>query len=94
MEDSQKKFSRREMIKLAALATALPLVGASLGAAQAQTKATKAAMQYRDKPNGKQECANCMQFIPGKTAKANGTCKIVAGSISPHGWCIAYSPKS
>jgi len=60
----------------------------------AQGKASKASMQYRDSPNGKQECSNCMQFIPGKTPKAKGSCKIVAGAISPAGWCIAYTPKS
>ena len=93
MTDRHKKFSRRDVIKIAVLATAVPLVGATMGQAQA-AKATKAAMQYRDMPNGKNECSNCIQYIPGKTAKANGECKVVAGSISPHGWCLAYAPKS
>jgi hypothetical protein len=34
-----------------------------------------------------------MQFIPGATPKANGTCKVVEGVISPHGYCIAFTPK-
>lgn len=88
-----KKFSRREVIKLTALATTAPFLGLALGEAQA-AKASKKVMQYQDKPKGKQDCSNCLQFIPGKTAKANGTCKVVEGSISPHGWCLAYSPKA
>lgn len=91
--DECKKFSRREVIKIAALAATVPLVGASIGTAQAQ-KATKAAMQYRDTPNGKQECDNCMQYVPGRSPTANGQCNVVEGSISPKGWCIAYAAKT
>jgi hypothetical protein len=32
--------------------------------------------------------------MPGKTAHALGTCKIVDGEISPHGHCIAFTPRS
>ncbi|WP_363319989.1 high-potential iron-sulfur protein [Nitrosomonas sp.] len=48
----------------------------------------------QDKPNGSEKCSNCIQFIPGDTSDANGECKVVAGSISPQGWCTAFSPKS
>jgi hypothetical protein len=34
-----------------------------------------------------------VQGAIGTSASAEGTCKIVAGAISPHGWCIAYSKK-
>jgi hypothetical protein len=36
----------------------------------------------------------CMQFIPGKTPTADGTCKVVQGSISPKGWCMFFTAKS
>ena len=36
----------------------------------------------------------CMQFIPEKTPTADGTCKIVQGSISPKGWCMFFTAKS
>jgi High potential iron-sulfur protein len=91
--NDDRKFSRRAVIRIVALASVAPLVAAAVDEAQA-AKASKATMQYRDTPNGKQDCSNCLQFIPGKTAKANGQCKVVAGSISPHGWCIAYAPKA
>jgi hypothetical protein len=90
--DERRKFSRRDVIKIAALAATAPLA-ARVGKAYAQ-KATKASMQYRDTPNAKQQCDNCLQYVPGKSATANGQCKIVDGSISPKGWCIAYTPKT
>jgi hypothetical protein len=89
---NDQKFSRRDVIRIAVLAAAAPLGIAAVDPAQA-AKAAKAQMQYRDKPKGNQKCSNCLQFIPGKTAKANGTCKVVAGSISPNGWCLAYVHK-
>ncbi len=90
-------LSRRNMLKGAAAALAgIAVVPALLTSTQAEagSKVAKAAMQYRDKPNGKKDCSNCIQFIPGKTATANGTCRVVAGSISPHGWCLAWGPKA
>jgi hypothetical protein len=62
--------------------------------AAAQAKASKQAMKYQEHPNNGQECASCLQFIPGANAKANGTCKVVDGPINPQGWCIAYVKKS
>ena len=55
---------------------------------------SKAMAKYQEKPNGSQECDGCMQFVPGKDSSANGTCKIVQGSISPKGWCMNFTPKS
>jgi secreted PhoX family phosphatase len=92
-----RKMSRRSLLKgaasLAGVAVAAPLVLTSIDA-NAAAKVSKAAMQYRDKPNGSKQCSTCLQFIPGKSASANGTCKVVAGSISPHGYCLAWAPKS
>jgi hypothetical protein len=51
-------------------------------------------MKYQDKPNGDQQCNNCQFFVPGKKSQDNGTCQVVEGSISPQGWCTAYSKKS
>ncbi len=96
MTDSfNKKVSRRSLLKGAALLAGVAAVPALLASKEAlAAKASKASMQYRDKPNGSKECAGCMQFIPGKSKAANGTCKVVAGPISPHGYCIAWAPKA
>ena len=68
------------------------IAGSSVWAAEA--KLAKSAVQYvdADKDQGK-DCDDCAQFVPGKTEKDNGTCKIVAGTINPHGHCIAFTPK-
>jgi hypothetical protein len=60
----------------------------------ADTKIAKATVQYEDVAKNKgADCDDCIQFIPGKTATAPGTCKIVEGAINPHGHCLAFSPK-
>lgn len=93
MSYGQNKFSRRKVMKFMVLGAAVPIVNTLISQAQA-AKASKGSMQYRDEPNGEEQCSNCMQFIPGKTPEASGECKVVEGSISPQGWCIAYAKKS
>jgi hypothetical protein len=56
-------------------------------------KLSKAEVQYRDRPNSGKDCDDCIQFVPGSTPKAAGSCKVVAGAISPHGYCLAFTPK-
>jgi len=93
---NSKKVTRRSFLKGAALLASIAVVPAAITSkdASAAAKATQAAMQYQEHPKGKLECSNCIQFIPGKTAKAKGTCKVVEGAISPQGYCIAYAPKA
>lgn len=98
VEKGDKRFNpaRRAIIKKGvAVAAGVVATGVLLNTRQAHAaKASKSAMMYMDKPHGKQQCSGCVQFIPGKTATADGTCQVVAGSISPHGWCVAFTPKS
>ena len=58
------------------------------------SKVSQAVSKYQSTPHDGQQCDGCMQFIPGKTATADGTCKIVEGSINPKGWCMFFAPKS
>lgn len=51
-------------------------------------KVSKPKANYQDKPKGNLKCANCGNFIPADT------CKVVAGTVSPNGWCILYAPKA
>jgi hypothetical protein len=95
-DNESTKISRRFILKSAAFlagAAVMPALVTSK-AALASNKASKAAMQYQDHPKGTLECKNCIQFIPGKTAKAKGTCKVVEGDISPQGYCVAFAPKA
>jgi hypothetical protein len=56
--------------------------------ASAQQKVSKEAMKYQDKPNADQRCDGCMQFV------APSSCKVVDGTISPSGWCMAWAKKA
>ncbi len=107
-ESDQEKgvsFSRRALLKIGVAAiTGLVLAPVLLlsPSARAAVKASKVSVGYQDKPLGArndygklghvQDCSNCASFIPGPSAKKNGTCKVVAGSISPRGWCVLYTP--
>lgn len=53
----------------------------------AAAKMPQKASQYQDKPKGKAMCSNCAHFEPP------AACGIVAGKISPHGWCRFYVKK-
>ena len=90
---TSRSISRKEalggLIVLPALAAAF-VAGAT---ATAEAKASKSQFKYQSHPNGKQQCSGCTLFIPGKTATADGQCKVVAGAISPKGWCTAFAPK-
>jgi High potential iron-sulfur protein len=86
-----KRLARRKVLKGAALVAGLAAVPVL---AEAAGTVSKAAMKYQDHPKGDQECSNCLQFVPGKTPQAMGACNVVAGPISPKGWCVAYVKKT
>lgn len=93
--DAGRRALLKQGIAAAAMGTAVAAGVLKPSPASAQdVKVSKAVAMYQDKPNGKQQCASCMHFVPGKTAAANGTCKKVEGVISPHGWCGLYVAKS
>lgn len=88
--------SRRTLIKGVALlagAAIVPLLGKADKAFSA-AKLSQTAVKYQDEPKAGKDCDDCIQFIPGKPPAAKGTCKVVEGSISPHGYCIAFTPKA
>lgn len=95
--DSGKPISRRDALKrlaVAAGAMAAPILVTGQETLPHQAKVAKAALQYQDHPNGKQECDDCIHFLRGGTPDSRGACQVVAGSISPHGWCYAFTPFS
>ncbi|MBV8245263.1 MAG: high-potential iron-sulfur protein [Candidatus Eremiobacteraeota bacterium] len=73
----------------------LPALGAAVLSAGAPARAgsSKAAVKYQGSPKNGQQCSGCRFFKAAKDPKANGTCQIVDGSISPNGWCIAFAKK-
>jgi hypothetical protein len=90
------KASRRQFLKIGGAAIVMiPVLALSGNAAAATNSAMRTAMHYQDKPNGKKECSACMHFVPGKSAKALGGCKLFPGDteISPTGYCVAWAAK-
>ena len=83
--------SRRNLLKLGSIA----VVMLPMAAYAAKNNALRTAMKYKDTPEGDKNCSNCLQFVPGKTAKDLGGCKIFAGDteISPQGHCTAWVKK-
>jgi hypothetical protein len=88
---------RRKFLKLGGAALAMIPVLVICSKADAATDAAmRSALKYQDKPLGDKSCANCQQFVPGKTAKDLGGCKIIPKDteISPQGYCISWTKKA
>jgi hypothetical protein len=93
MTDKPKSATRRTILIGAATLSGLPLLAAA-GSAQAAGTMPQTNAKYQLMPKGAQACSNCTYYIPGASAAANGQCKIVAGVISPHGYCVLFAPKA
>jgi High potential iron-sulfur protein len=92
MHDATRGPNRRAFLGVVILLPSLAALTFA-SAAAGSSKASQASMQYRTSPNGNLQCSGCSFFVPAADPSANGSCKIVDGSISPHGYCIAYSAK-
>jgi hypothetical protein len=84
-------ISRRGLLKRAALiggAGALLATGLAASSAAADSKFAQKMAQYQPTPKGAARCDNCSQF------QGPSSCKVVAGAISPSGWCQLYAVKT
>lgn len=79
------QLSRRSFLRFGLAAVMASMVGAQ--PLPAQQKADKKLVKYQDTPKGSQACDHCLQFVPPDQ------CKLVAGKISPKGWCQLFAPK-
>lgn len=83
------EFSRRQVFR------SLPLlIGGSILLARrafADALVSKDSVSYQTTPSDGQQCSACKNYIAG-AAGADGSCKVVAGPISPGGYCLAFSP--
>jgi hypothetical protein len=84
MNDTVNK-SRRGVMKAGLM---LATAGAAVaGTARAQDqKIEQSLVQYQQTPKDGAECDKCVNWLPPNA------CKIVAGTINPKGWCVAYAP--
>jgi len=80
------EFSRRAVLSRtsAFVASALWLPFAY---AQSFTKSPQSSAGYQNTSNGNQRCGGCIHFQPPTS------CKVVAGQISPNGWCRIFAAK-
>ena len=70
---------------------ALPLPGRSTQARAGSAR--KEDFHYQDQPNDGKHCANCTAFIAPAAGQQSGSCSIVAGPVSPNGWCMAFTQR-
>ncbi len=90
MKQDDFKPSRRAALKAGLAATgfaALAAVTARRAMADDSAKVAKEAVQYQEQPKDGNKCSGCVNF------QAPNACTIVAGNISPNGWCLSYAPK-
>lgn len=86
--------TRRSFLKAGGIAiVAAPVLAISANAFAATNAGMRTSMKYQDKPEGDKHCGNCVQFVPGKSAKDLGGCKIFPGDteIAPNAYCVAWA---
>jgi hypothetical protein len=85
-ESEGMQVNRRKV--LISLIASVPLAVPSSGKAAATGKVAQSAAGYQQAPKGGQACAGCNSFV------APNHCKLVAGEISPSGWCRLWTQKA
>jgi len=85
-------MARRSILGLGATLAGVAAVPLAILARVARAAGVeKGAVGYQDTPNSRKKCSMCAHFVPGSAD--TGSCKIVAGKISPLGWCRAWAAK-
>lgn len=77
-------IARRRLIAAASAGLLILRARASARAQEQQAKLSKPEADYQDSPKNDQQCSECTKFQPPKG------CSVVAGDISPKGWCKLY----
>jgi hypothetical protein len=92
VKDNFKPARRQFLMTGGAVIAMIPVIAFSGNALAATNAGMRTAMKYQDTPLGDKECSNCIQFVPGKTPKDLGGCKIFLGDteVSPKGYCTAW----
>lgn len=79
--------TRRSLLAILPLAGLQPVLPAGAPIAKDQAG-------YQDVPRAGKVCAQCVYFIfkPTTGADPKSRCKLIAGPISPAGWCELWAP--
>jgi hypothetical protein len=81
----EPELSRRTLFRRL-LSSAAVVWAMTLPTQAAVNRFTKAASRYQTHPHGDARCAACRHF------QSPGSCEVVMGHISPHGWCKWFRP--
>jgi hypothetical protein len=81
------RFNRRAILRTG-LTILAGGVMVSTAAYADDSKVEQSVVQYQTSPKDGAKCSGCANFV------APNACKVVSGTISPEGWCVAYAPKS
>ncbi len=79
--------SRRGVLRTGLAILAGGMLATAARAQDADSKVEQSVVQYQNSPKDGQKCSGCANFV------APNACKVVSGTISPEGWCVAYAPK-
>lgn len=90
-QEKQTDLKRRALLRHGSLLLAVVGAAAVMPAQADDDMLNKATVHYQSMPHGAQHCSDCAYFIPGNDAAAKGNCRLVAGAISPDGWCERFS---
>ena len=85
---------RRKVSKSIGIAlTLMPMVLLYRQARAKTNTAMRAELEYQSAPKDGMQCTSCLEFIPGKTEKSAGACKVIPGDdeISPDGYCARWN---
>ena len=92
MDADSSSISRRALLVRSIAIASLSLAGAARAdAAMPGGKASKADFFYQDRPKDGKSCSTCRLFLPADGG--SGACALLAGPISPTGWCMGYSAR-
>ena len=87
-------LNRRRLLKSAGIALAwVPLVAVTQEASASSNPTIRAKVKYQDVPMDEKNCSSCLEFIPGKSDKDLGRCKVIPDDdeISPNGYCSLWN---
>jgi hypothetical protein len=90
-EIKRTDMERRALLRQGGLLLAVLSAAVVVPAQADDDMLSQAAVHYQPTPHGAQHCSVCAYFIPGKDASGPGSCRLVAGAISPTGWCERFS---
>ena len=86
MRESEPK-TRRAILRTGLTIAAGTALVATQARAEDTEKVAQELVQYQNMPKDGAKCSACTQWQPP------AACAVVAGKISPEGWCVAFAPK-